>query len=405
MKVSTNFLLSCEILAAHKLRTLLSVTGIVVGVGAVVMMVSVGRGAEKRILGMIRNMGTNLIVVNAGQTRIVAGRQRQIETVTTLTPADAISVKESCPSVSLTAPVVSDRVSAVWEAENTNTTMLGMPREGFAIRDIRLTSGRFFEPEEDRARRRFAVIGPTVAENLFPGRDPLGLQFRIGRVPFEVIGVTEPKGVDFNGLDLDDVIFVPLGTAMRRLLNVPYVQAIYVQAKNSQVLLSAGTEITRLLRRRHRLRDEPDDFTIQNQATLLAAERETTHSMTLLTGSVAGISLFVGGVGILAVMLISVRERTMEIGLRRALGAGRRDIRTQFLTESVILSLAGGLLGVIGGIAAALGLSLLGYWDAVISWPAAALGFVFSVSVGIVFGIYPAIHAAELEPIDALRAL
>ena len=405
MKFSTNFLLSCEILAAHKLRTLLSVIGIVVGVGAVVMMVSVGRGAEKRILGMIRNMGTNLIVVNAGQTRIVAGRQRQIETVTTLTPADAISVKESCPSVSLTAPVVRDRVSAVWEAENTNTTMLGMPREGFAIRDIRLTSGRFFEPEEDRARRRFAVIGPTVAENLFPGRDPLGLQFRIGRVPFEVIGVTEPKGTDINGLDLDDVIFVPLGTAMRRLLNVPYVQAIYVQAKNSQVLLSAGTEITRLLRRRHRLRDEPDDFTIQNQATLLATERETTRSMTLLTGSVAGISLFVGGVGILAVMLISVRERTMEIGLRRALGALRRDIRTQFLTESVILSLAGGLLGVIGGIAAALGLSLLGYWDAVISWPAAALGFVFSVSLGIVFGIYPAIHAAELEPIDALRAV
>jgi len=280
-----------------------------------------------------------------------------------------------------------------------------MAREGFAIRNIRLASGRFFVPEEDRARRRLAVIGPTVAENLFPGIDPIGLQFRIGRVPFEVIGVTEPKGVDFNGLDLDDVIFVPLGTAMRRLLNVPYVQAVYVQAKNAQVLHSAESEITQLLRQRHRLRDELDDFTIQNQATLLAAEWETARSMTLLTSSVAGISLLVGGVGILAVMLISVRERTMEIGLRRALGAGRRDIRTQFLTESMILSLAGGLLGVIGGIAAALGLSLLGYWDAVISWPAAALGFVFSVSVGIVFGIYPAIRAAELEPIDALRAV
>jgi len=405
MKFSTNLLLSCEILAAHKLRTLLSVTGIVVGVGAVVMMVSVGRGAEKRILRMIRNMGTNLIVVNAGQTRIVAGRQRQIETVTTLIPADVMAIEQSCPSVSSVAPVVSDRVSAVWEAENTNTTMLGMAREGFAIRNIRLASGRFFVPEEDRARRRLAVIGPTVAENLFPGIDLIGLQFRIGRVPFEVIGVTEPKGVDFNGLDLDDVIFVPLGTAMRRLLNVPYVQAIYVQAKNAQLLHSAEAEITQLLRQRHRLRDELDDFTIQNQATLLAAEWETAHSMTLLTGSVAGISLLVGGVGILAVMLISVRERTMEIGLRRALGAGRRDIRTQFLTESVILSLTGGLLGVIGGIAAALGLSLLGYWDAVVSWPAAALGFVFSVSVGIVFGIYPAIRAAELEPIDALRAV
>jgi putative ABC transport system permease protein len=405
MKFSTNLLLSCEILAAHKLRTLLSVTGIVVGVGAVVLMVSVGRGAEKRILGMIRNMGTNLIIVNAGQTRIVAGRQRQIENVITLTPSDAEAVEQSCSSVSAVAPMVTDRVSAVWEAENTNTTMLGMPREGFAIRNIKLARGRFFDPEEDRARRRLAVIGPTVAGNLFPGTNPLGMQFRIGRVPFEVIGLTEPKGIDINGLDLDDVIFVPLGTAMRRLLNVPYLQAIYVQAKDSGLLDIAEAEITHLLRQRHRLRDELDDFTIQNQATLLATEREATHSMTLLTGSVAAISLLVGGVGILAVMLISVRERTMEIGLRRALGAGRKDIRTQFLAESVILSLAGGVLGVIGGIAAAAGLSLPGFWDVIISWPAAALGFFFSVSVGIVFGIYPAIRAADLEPIDALRAV
>ena len=198
MKFSTNLVLSCEILAAHKLRTLLSMTGIVVGVGAVVLMVSVGRGAEKRILGMIRNMGTNLIVVNAGQTRIVAGRQLQAENVVTLTPADAEALKQGCPSVSAVAPVVTDRVSAVREAENTNTTMLGIPRQGFAIRNIRLARGRFFTPEEDRARRRLALIGPTVAENLFPGTDPLAKQFRIGRVPFEVIGVTEPKGIDFT---------------------------------------------------------------------------------------------------------------------------------------------------------------------------------------------------------------
>ena len=192
---------------------------------------------------------------------------------------------------------------------------------------------------------------------------------------------------------------------MRRLLNVPYVQSVYLQAKNSRLLDSAETEISQLLRDRHRLRDEFDDFTNQNQATLLATEREATRSMTLLTGSVAGISLLVGGVGILAVMLISVRERTMEIGLRRALGAYRRDIRAQFLAESVILSVAGGLLGVAGGITAALGLSLPGYWEVSISWPAAALGFAFSVTVGIVFGLYPAIRAAGLEPIDALRAV
>ena len=404
MKLSRNLILSCEILFAHKLRTLLSVTGIVVGVGAVLLMVSVGRGAEKRILTLIRNMGTDLVIVNAGQTRIVAGRQRQIENVTTLVSADAGAILQSCSSVAAVAPAVSKRISAVWESENTNTTMLGMSEEGFALRNIAVSSGRIFYPEEDRARRRVAVIGPTVVQNLFPGTDPVGRQFRIGQVPFEVIGVSSPKGMDINGLDLDDIIIVPLETAMRRVLNIPYIHTIYVQARNSEVLDRAETEITEVLRRQHRLRGKPDDFTIQNQATLLDTERETTRSMTLLIGSVAGISLLVGGVGILAVMLISVGERRKEIGLRRAVGASRGDIRTQFLIESVILAFAGGLLGVIGGMATALVFSVLGYWETVISWPAAAVGFAFSVSVGIIFGIYPAARAAGLEPIDALRA-
>jgi putative ABC transport system permease protein len=245
-----------------------------------------------------------------------------------------------------------------------------------------------------------------VSTNLFPGVDPVGLRFRINMVPFEVIGVTEHKGMDFNGLDLDDVIIVPLETACRRLLNIPYVHSIYVQAVDSGSLDRAEDEIAALLRSRHRLRAaDDDDFTIQNQSTLLAAARETSRLLITLTGSVVGISMLVGGVGILAVMLIAVRERTGEIGLRRALGADRKVVRNQFLTESVLLSVAGGVLGIAAGLIVATGLALAGLWQAVISWPAVGLGFAFSVAVGIAFGIYPAVRAARLEPCDALRAL
>jgi putative ABC transport system permease protein len=218
------------------------------------------------------------------------------------------------------------------------------------------------------------------------------------------MGVAVSRGMDVNGQDQDDLIVVPLETAMRRILNLTYVQTIYVQARGSQVLDGAEEEIAALLRQRHRLEGKPDDFTIQNQATVLETERETTGSMTLLISSVAGISLIVGGVGILAVMLMSVRERTPEIGLRRAVGALRRDIRTQFVLESAMLAGTGGVAGVVGGIGLSLAVSVLGYWPTVISWPAAAVAFGFSVAVGVVFGLYPAMRAAKLEPIQALRS-
>jgi len=404
MKLSRNVALSCEILAAHKLRTLLSVTGIVVGIATVVLMVSAGRGAEKQILDRIRDMGTNLIVISAGQTRIIAGRQRQTSIVTTLEVADAEALAAQCPSVQRAAPALTRKLSVRWEDENANTNVVGITTEGFRVRNVEVGSGRAFDAEEDRARRRVAVLGPTAAANLFGPTDPIGLTFRIGRVPFEVVGVTAAKGMDANGVDQDDLILVPLGTAMRRLFNVDYIDTIYVQARNADLLGRAEEEIRELLRRRHRLRDGPDDFTIQNQATLLATERETAQSMTLLVCSVGAISLAVGGVGILAVMLISVRERTPEIGLRRALGATRGDVRVQFLMESALLAGAGGVLGVVAGVAAALAVSRLGYWPTVISWPAALAGLAFSVGVGLVFGIYPAVRAAALEPIEALRS-
>ena len=408
MKLIRNTLLSLEILASHKVRTGLSLIGIVVGVGAVVLMGSLGRGAQARILGRIRAMGTNLIVVSAGKTQIIAGRQRQMTIVTTLVPDDASQIMKHCPSVELAAAATRQNLAIRWESENAMTSVVGMAADGFRIRNITAASGRLFDSEDSRARRRVAVVGPTVVQNLFDGADPVGLTIRIGKVPFEVIGVSAPRGTDVNGADQDDLILVPLETALRRLLNVTYVQTIYAQARSSEGLNLAEKEIRQILRQHHRLgenvADKPDDFTIQNQATLLEAEGETMRSMMLLIGSVAGISLLVGVFGILAVMTISVRERRREIGLRRAIGASRHDIRNQFLAESAILSAIGGLCGVLLGVGITYAVALLGYWDALISWPSAAVAMLFSLAAGVVFGIYPAARAAALEPIQALRA-
>jgi putative ABC transport system permease protein len=404
MKLGKNLALSIEILAANKLRTFLSVIGMVVGIGSVILMVSAGQGAQKHILDRIRNMGTNLIVVNAGQTQIIAGRQRQMSTVRTLVLEDAEAIARDCPSVASVAPFVSKKLTVRREDETANTIAVGMTASGFAIRNFEPAQGRFHTDEENRALRRVVVVGPTVVRNLFGETNPIGLGIRLGRVPFEVIGVTLPKGIDQNGADQDDLIIVPIGTAMRRLLNVTYVQSVFVQAKDTRSMGRAESEIRELLRTRHRLRDKPDDFTIQNQETLLATERETSQSMTFLIGSVAGISLLVGGVGILAVMLISIRERRGEIGLRRALGARRPDIRLQFLIESILLAGTGGAMGVIIGVGSAYALSAFGYWETLISWPATALAFAFSAVLGVFFGIYPASRAARLEPIEALRA-
>jgi putative ABC transport system permease protein len=292
-----------------------------------------------------------------------------------------------------------------WAGNNTTTTVIGLGPAGFRIRKIPFRSGRPFDADEDRTRQRVAVIGPTVAKNIFGGAEPLGQKILIGRVPFEVIGVTRPRGLDIHGADQDDLVLVPLETAMRRLLNIPYIHTIYIQASDSQQLGRVEQATRGLLRQRQRQPEgRPENFTILNQATLLQTERETARAMTLLIGSVAGIALLVGGVGILAVMLISVRERTREIGLRRAVGARRRDVQVQFLFEAGLQAGTGGIVGIVVGFAATRVTAAFGAWDPIFSWPAAVLGFAFSVTVGLVFGLYPALRASRLEPITALRA-
>jgi len=403
VKLSANIVLSCQILAAHPLRTVLSVIGVAVGIAAVVLMVAVGRGAEKQILDRIRSLGTNLIVVQAAQARTVAGRERQSETVTALTLKDADAIIEECSSVALAAAAVSKPLTAHWQSRKAPTTVEGMAIDGLEIRCIPLATGRFFDEVENRSRRRVAVVGPTVVERLFGGTDPVGQRIQIGRVPFEVIGVLASRGSSSFGSDQDDIILVPLGTAMRRLLNITYIHAIYIQARDGDEMDRAEQQVRELLEERHRRRRQKNTFTIQNQADLIETERATTQSLTFLIGSVAGIALVVGGVGILAVMLMGIRERTREIGLRRAVGARRRDIVLQFLVEAVLLAGGGGLLGAGGGIGASYGVAKFGSWEIVLSWPSVAIGLIFSVSIGLVFGIYPALRAAKLEPIQALR--
>lgn len=376
----------------------------VIGVAAVIVMVSMGRGAQKRILDMIHDMGTNLIVVNAGRVSLVGGRERQSAIVTTLRPGDAEAIQDHCASVAEVAPETSRKMNIQWESENMMTDIVGVTPAAFRVRNIEIETGRTFDSIENDTARRVVLVGSVIVEKLFDSEDPVGHQIRIGRAPFEVVGVMKAKGVDANGVDRDDRVLIPIKTAMRRLVRTTYIQKIHILVAKFEQLQHAETEIRELLRERHRLRDKPDDFTIQNQASLVQTERESARTLTLLVGSVAAVSLLVGGIGILAVMLTACRERRREIGLRRAIGARRRDIRTQFLLESLIIAGLGGFFGAVLGVLSTLLASTLGGWTAIISWGATGAGLTLSAIIGLIFGIYPASKAAALEPIEALRS-
>lgn len=404
MKVTKIIILSYKILASHKLRTFLCLSSMAIGVAAVVVMVSMGRGIQKRVLDMIHDMGTNLIVVNAGHITLVGGRERQSAIVTTLRPGDSDAIQDHCAFVTEVAPETSRKMNVQWESENLMTDVVGVTPAAFQVRNIKIEMGRYFDSAENDTARRVALVGSVIVEKLFNAEDPVGHRIRIGQAPFEVVGVMKAKGVDANGVDRDDRILIPIKTAMRRLVRTTYIQKIHIQVAHSGHLQRAEKEIRELLRERHRLWDKPDDFTIQNQATLVQTEKESTRTLTLLVASVAAISLLVGGIGILAVMLTACRERRREIGLRRAVGARRRDIRTQFLLESLIIAGLGGFFGAALGMLSVFLASKVGGWPAIESWDAIGLGLILSAIVGLIFGIYPASKAAALEPIEALRA-
>jgi len=397
--------LSIQLLAAHRLRTALSVSGLLIGVAAVMVIAAIGRGAEQQLRDRLQTMGTDLLVVSAAPAPRVAGRPRQVNVQTDLNAEDAIALLEEIPAAEASAPAVNRNAVLRWEGRNRATGLSGTTAEGLRIRNIRAGSGRLFDDNDDRGQQRVAVIGPAVARSLFAGVDPIGRTMRIGVLEFEVIGVAAPRGIDPLGNDLDDFVAVPFQTAIRRVHNLNYVDAIYVQARGSDELENLERDVRAILSARLADRSGVSEpYVIQNQAMLLRAERGAVGALNQLVPAVSGIALMLGAIGILTVMLISVRERTREIGLRRALGASRRNIRTQFVLESGMLGIAGGATGALTGLAASGVAAYFGDWPLVIAWDAAAIGAACSFILGLVIGLVPAARAARLEPIAALRA-
>ena len=396
-------LIALEGLKANKMRAFLTMLGIIIGVGAVIAMVSIGMGVRQKVETSIAGLGSNLIIVMPGATtpsgvRLAAGSS------TTLTNADAQAIGREIAGVSAVAPSVQRSYQLVYGNQNWTTNVLGTTPEYLEVRNFAIASGMIFTNKDIDTRSRVAVIGQTVATNLFGEFSPLGQTIRINKAPFRVIGVLEAKGQSSMGQDQDDTVIVPLTTAQERLLGVTWLQNISVQADSPEVIDKVQEDITTLLRTRHRLAPGvPDNFTVRNLAAVMATAQETTSTITLLLGNIAAISLVVGGIGIMNIMLVSVTERTREIGIRKALGATFNNILLQFLIEAVVIGVTGGLIGIGVGMAGSYAISYFAGWSTVVSPLSIIVAFVFSVLIGLFFGLYPARKAALLDPIDALR--
>ncbi len=385
-------------------RTWPAASGITVGVAAMIAMVGVGEGAEHAVVERIRAMGSDLVVVSAGQVKVVAGRARQVGNVTTLTLEDAAALARDCPSALRVAPVQSAKLTVRAGDLSARTTVLGGSAELLAVRNMAVAEGRAFDGEEARAALRVALLGPTVARSVMGDARPLGATLRVNGIPFEVVGVLAPKGLDASGNDQDDVVVIPIRTALRRVLNLDHLSNAYVQARPGRAA-EAALEAAAVLRDRHRVKPgRGEDFTVQNQADALEAERGAAEGFTFLLGAVSLVALVIGGVGVLAVMLIAVRERVREIGLRRAVGATRSDVLLLFAGEASWIGIAGSGAGLTLGTAAAWAASLLGGWPVLVSGGSALRAMLASTLVALAFGAIPARRAAMVDPATSLRS-
>ncbi len=395
-------------LTANRMRSLLTMLGIIIGVAAVIAMVSVGSGATQRIEDQISSMGSNLIIVMAGSVT-TNGMRLGSGASLSLTLDDAAAIANECPSVSAAAPTVRSTAQVIYGNTNWATSIYGITPTYLDVRDLSIDRGVSITQQDVQSTARVALLGATVVRNLFGDTDPVGQLFRIRNVPFTVAGVLSPKGQSPSGQDQDDVILIPLSTAKTRVLGSSQAGAqsvgnVLVQARGPSQMDSAIDEITALLRQRHHLQPgAEDDFSVRNLSELFAARENSARVMAILLGAIASVSLIVGGIGIMNIMLVSVTERTREIGIRKAIGARMGDILTQFLVEAVTLSLAGGILGIALGVAASAVIGVVAQWSTHIGAASILLAFTFSALVGVFFGYYPARQAARLDPIIALR--
>ena len=402
MRIGSTLTVSFRALRRNTMRSILTALGIIIGVGAVIAMVSIGNGAKSMVEAQIASLGQNVILIFSGSFS-TGGARGGWGSAGTLTIDDADAILREVPTIVAVSPEVRTNSQVLANGLNWTTSVLGESADYLTIRQWPLSEGNMFSDADTRSVGKVCIVGQTIVTQLFPGGSPVGQTLRIKNQPFKVLGVLSAKGLSVQGSDQDDLVIIPYTSAMKRVVKQTMLRSINVQAANPDVIASAQTDMIALLRQRHRTTEQTDDFTVRSQEEIAQAATATSKTMTLLLGAIAGVSLIVGGIGIMNIMLVSVTERTREIGIRLAVGAHGREIQLQFLTEAVVLSAFGGTLGIVLGIAASELLSQLNNWPTLVSTTAVITAFVFSAAIGMIFGFYPARKASLLDPIDALR--
>ena len=397
-----SFLMAWASLIANKMRSILTMLGIIIGVAAVIALVSIGNGVKQDIQNSISSLGSNLLMVMPGAPR-TPGVRPSAGSMKSLKVSDYEAISK-LDGVRAASPMTNGSYVVIYQNKNWTTSVSGVSYNYLDVNNWSMKSGRFLSEKNVQNRERVAVVGKTVVKNLFGDEDPVGAEIRVKNIPFRIIGVLNSKGSGAMGNDQDDMVIIPYTTAMERVEGVDYLRMIYVVGKDENGIDRLQSDIENLLRVRHGIKDTNlDDFNIQNMNSIMETMEETTGTLTLFLGAVAAISLVVGGIGIMNIMLVSVTERTREIGVRKALGATYSVIVTQFLIEAVVISLMGGIIGIILGIGSSKLIGMASGMSTVISIPTIVMSFAFSVAIGLVFGIYPARKAAKLNPIDALH--